>query len=175
MQRPSPHPNQEKKVTVEKLSEAFSKSLTIVLADYNKMTVSDVSEFRKVCRKEGVQVVVAKNTLAKLALKDYPEISSYLKGQTIFLFSEKDAVAPIKALVNFAKKNNDRPLLKASLFEKKVFNAEHTEKLKDLPSREQVVAQVIGVIQAPLSQLVGLLQEILRGVPAVLESVSSKN
>ncbi|MCX7835410.1 MAG: 50S ribosomal protein L10 [bacterium] len=175
MQKPSPHPNQSKREIVQKLSEAFSNSVTIVMADYNKMSVADVSEFRKACRKENVQVVVAKNTLAKLALKDYPQISPYLKGQTIFIFSEKDAVAPIKAVINYSQKNNDKPALRATFFDKQIFNAEETEKLKDLPSREQLIAQIIGLLEAPISQFVGVLQEILRGVPAVLESVSKKN
>lgn len=175
MQKPSPHPNDAKRKTLEKLNEAFSKSRTILMADYTRMTVADISEFRKQCKKESVEVFVTKNTLAKLALTEFPEIAPYLRGQTIFLYSSSDAVAPIRVLMSYSKKNNNRPEIRGSLFDGVVFDASKTEQLKDLPSKEQLIAQVIGLLEVPMSQLVGVLQEILRGVPAVLESVSNKN
>ncbi len=176
MNRPDPHPNADKREVVEDLRNRFGNAKSIVMADYTGMTVADASEFRKLCRKEGIDVLVAKNTLAKLALKDHGKEGAFklLKGQTMFAVANNDPAAPIRVLLAFAKKHNDKPLLRGMLMDNSVFDAKQAEQLKDLPSREQLIAQILGLIEAPISQLVGVLQEILRSVPALVDAVSQK-
>ncbi len=176
MNRPDPHPNAAKRKTVEELRERFGKAKSIVLADYTGLTVADANEFRKLCRKEGIDVLVAKNTLAKLALKDQEKAGAFklLKGQTLFAVASGDPAAPIRVLLAFAKKHNDKPLLRGLLMDNSVFDAKQAEQMKDLPSREQLISQILGLLESPMSQLVGVLQEILRGVPAVVDAVAQK-
>jgi len=176
MNRPDPHPNAAKREVVEDLRERFGKAKSIVLADYTGMTVADASELRKLCRKEGVDVLVTKNTLAKLALKDHDKTGVFklLRGQTLFAVANVDPAAPIRVMLAFAKKHQDKPALRGMLMDSSVFDAAQTALMKDLPSRDQLIAQILGLIESPISQLVGVLQEILRGVPAVVDAVSQK-
>ena len=176
MDRPAPHPNAAKLKNIEELREIFGKAKSLLMADFTGLTVADASEFRKLCRKEGVEVLVAKNTLAKLALKDQEKSGAFklLKGQTLFAVAHTDPAAPIRVLLAFAKKHNDKPLLRGLLMDNTVFDAKQAEQMKDLPSREQLIAQILGLIEAPISQLVGVLQEILRGVPSVVDAVAQK-
>lgn len=176
MNRPDPHPNAAKRKVVADLRDRFGKAKSIVLADFTGMTVADASEFRNLCRKEGIQVLVAKNTLAKLALKEHGKEGAFhlLKGQTMFAVANADPAAPIRVLLAFAKKHADKPVLRGMLMDNSVFNGAEAALLKDLPSREQLIAQILGLLEAPMSQLVGVLQEVLRSVPALVDAVSQK-
>jgi len=165
----------EKAEAVALLSEKFASAKSVFLADFTGLTVEAVTNLRRNFRKSDVDYVVSKNTLARLAAEKsgYDKLVPYLEGPTALAFGMKDASAPAKVILDFFK-TNQKPAIKAIIFEGQFFEAQQAETISKLPSRDEVLAQLAGVINAPLTNLVGSLQAVVSNFVYVMKAYSDK-
>jgi len=162
-------PSNENIKEVERLTGLFSTFDNLYLADITGMNAEQETLFRKECREAGVSVLVAKNTLSKIAAKGtrYEPLDEFFKGPTALAFGTEDNIAPAKVLVEFRKKTK-LPKLKAALVEDRVLSPDEITQLSTIPSREQLLAQVLGVIAAPLAGAVTACSGVIRNFVCVL-------
>lgn len=141
----------EKEAIVAEVTQQFAQAQTIVLAEYKGVNVSDLTGLRKKAREHGVYLKVLKNKLAAIAAKDTPAsaLVDAMKGPLIYSVST-DAVAAAKVLNDFAK-TNDKIVLKTGVYNGNVLNPEQVKQLASIPSREELLAKLLGVMQAPVS------------------------
>lgn len=165
----------EKEAAVAELQNKLSSSQSVILADYRGLNVQEVTELRKKLREVGVEFKVAKNTLTKLAAKNaaIEGLDDLLEGPTALAFGYDDPVAPAKVLAEFAKDHQNLEL-KGGLLEGKVIDLNMVNSLAKLPSKEALLTQVAGLLQAPIRNLVNVLSAPLRNTVYVLEAVRKK-
>lgn len=165
---------EEKVKAVEELKDKFSRSKAAVLTDYRGLNVADITELRKKLREQGVEFKVVKNTLTRIALRDFDyNLDEYLEGPTAIAFSFHDPVAPAKVLTDFAK-NHKELEIKAGVVEGKVSSKEVIESLAKLPPKEELLAKAVGSIQSPLYGIVGVLQGPIRNLVYTLQAIQEK-
>ncbi len=165
----------EKAEAVALLSEKFASAKSVFLTDFTGLTVAAVTNLRRNFRKSEVDYVVSKNTLVRLAAEKagYDKLVPYLEGPTALAFGMKDAGAPAKVILDFFKANQ-KPTIKAIIFEGQFFEAKQAETISKLPSRQEVLAQLAGGLNAPLTNLVGGLQAVLSNFVYVMQAYSDK-
>ncbi|MBX6317682.1 50S ribosomal protein L10 [Pigmentiphaga sp.] len=162
---------QEKTVVVEEVAAQVAKAQSIVIAEYRGLDVASVTVLRKQARESGVYLRVLKNTLARRAVTGTPfeALSAQLTGPLIYAISS-DPVAAAKVLSDFAK-TNDKLVLKGGAMPNSLMNVEGVKALASLPSREELLAKLLGTMQAPVAQFVRTLNEVptkfVRGLAAV--------
>lgn len=161
-------PTQEKIESVEELKGRLNGVRTVLLTEYRGLTVAQLSDLRKQLRSVSAEYKVIKNRLARLALSpDLVEMKGLLKGPTGMIIAKDDPVAVAKALHTFAKANQAL-VIKAGYIEGRVLQPDGLKALADLPSREALRAQLVGVLTGPLTQLVSLLRAPQRELVYVL-------
>lgn len=162
----------EKEATVSEVQQKFAKSRTVVFADYRGLNVQEVTELRKKLREAGVEYRVIKNTLTSRAAKEanVEGLDPLLSGPTAIAFGYNDVVTPAKILYNFAK-DHKQLTLKGGILEGQVIDFEAVKSLASLPSREALLTQLAGLMQAPMRGLVTVLSGPLRNVTYALEAV----
>jgi len=165
-------PRPEKVAAVQELAEKLRKSQGAVLADFRGLKVKEMTDLRRKLRAAGVELEVVKNTLAEIAAREaqIEGLEPLLEGPTAVAFGYDDPVAAAKAMSEYAKQN-DRLQLKGGVLSGRTIDVAGVKALADLPSREQLVAQVLRGMQAPIAGLVGVLQGTLRSLVYVLEAV----
>lgn len=166
---------EEKESAVSLIREKLQASQGAVLTDYRGLNVAEVTELRDKLREAKVEFKVVKNTLTKRACSELgiEGLDPYLEGPTAIAFGLEDPVSPAKILSEFAKAHKDLEV-KAGLLEGKVIDAEGVKALADLPSREELLAKVLGGMTSPLYGFAGSLQGILRNFVYVLSAVQEK-
>lgn len=163
---------QQKIEIVEAYSERFKGAKGVYLADYKGIDVQTVTEMRKQFRESGVEYKVLKNRLAKRALNNagISELDEYLKGVTAFIITDDDPVSPAKIIKEFNKKNEILHV-KAVYVEGKILSDEDAKKLADLPSRDILLSQFVGVLQAPMTKFAATLQASMQKLARTLDAV----
>ncbi len=164
----------EKAAAVAELKAKFSESKSVVLADYRGLNVAQATKLRRKLRENGVDLKVVKNTLAAIAAKEagIEGLDPILVGPIAIAFSQ-DAVAPAKHLNDFAKDNKQIDI-KGGVLEGKVIDLAMVKALADLPSREVLLAQVLGGMQAPLYGLGYALSGTLRSFANAVDALRRK-
>lgn len=172
---PSARILQQKKEKVSSLADSFRKAQTIVLVDYLGLTVQQDTELRAEMRKAGVEYKVIKNRLAIFAMKEanIEGVEEFLKGPTAVAYSDSDLIAPAKVVCDLAKKFNKLEV-KAGVIEGKVASVQEVKSLAELPSREVLIARVLGGFNAPISGFVNVLNANLTGLVRVLNAIAEK-
>jgi large subunit ribosomal protein L10 len=162
-------PTQEKVQTVEDLKARLVGVKAVVLTEYRGLSVQQLGELRKQLRGVAAEYKVIKNRLARIAVKDsgLTSVKEHLKGPTGLILAREDPVAVAKTLQAFAR-TNQALVIKAGYVEGQVLAAEGLKALADLPSRDALRGQLVGAIQGPLAQLVGLLTSVQRDLAYVL-------
>lgn len=165
----------QKEQVVSEVAEQAQSAKSAVFVDYRGLTVSDVRELKKKLREVGGTFRVVKKTLiARMAQRAGIEIDeSVLDGQVAVVFSQEDEVAAVKAVSEFAKANKKLRIL-GGVLEKKMLLAASVEALAKMPSKQEMLARVVGTIQAPISGFVRVLGGNLQGLVTVLRAVSEK-
>ena len=150
----------EKQTVVADVAAQAARSQTLALAEYRGLTVAHLDVLRKQAREKGVYLHVLKNTLARRAVAGTPfEVASEsMVGPLIYGFSE-DAVAAAKVLSDFAK-GNDKLIVKGGAYAGKSLNAEGVKSLASIPSKEVLLAQLLGLMQSPISRIARVLAAI---------------
>ena len=141
----------DKKAVVAEVSSQVAKAQSVVLAEYRGIEVGDLTKLRAKARESGVYLRVLKNTLVRRAVEGTPfaDLSSHMVGPLIYGISE-DPIAPAKVLNDFAK-SNDKLILKAGSYAGETLDAAGVKALASIPSREELLAKLLGVMMAPLS------------------------
>lgn len=168
--------NAEKTTLIEHLLEKVNASPFLFVVDYTGLTVDKFEALRKLLRGAGAEMHVFKNTLVKKAAEraGYPsEIGSALTGQSAVVTGEKDVCAAAKVMKNFSEEFK-KPQVKAGVLDGKYLDAKGINALADLPSREVLLGQLLGVLQAPASTLVRLLNEPAASLARVLKAKSER-
>ena len=141
----------EKAAVVEEVAAQVAKSQTLALAEYRGLTVENLNKLRVDARAKGVYLHVLKNTLARRAVAGTPFESAgeHMAGPLIYGFSE-DAVAAAKVIADFAK-TNDKLVIKGGSYAGKALDANGIKSLASIPSKEVLLAQLLGLMQSPIS------------------------
>ena len=166
-------PTAEKEQAIQELADLVSRSKGAILTDYRGFTVSEITELRKRLREHGAEYHVVKNTLFKRALKDGEGLTPYLEGPTAIAFALQDPVAPAKTVLDFMREKR-KGVVKAGFIEGQVYTEPQVGELSKLPSRDVLIAQVVGGIQAPISGLVGALSGIISNFVYTLQAIADK-
>jgi large subunit ribosomal protein L10 len=165
---------EQKKAVVDEVSAQVAGAQAIIVAENRGLEVGDVTRLRATARKEGVYLRVVKNTLARRAIAGTPfaGLSERLVGPLMYGIS-KDPVAPAKVLNEFAK-TNDKLVIKGGALPNYVMDAAGVKALATMPSREELLARLLGTMQAPIAQFVRTLNEVptkfVRGLAAVRDA-----
>ena len=161
-----------KSILIEDLLAKVNASPFMFVVDYTGLTVDKFSELRKRLREAGAEVHVYKNRLIKKATERAgcpAELADSLKGQTAVVTGEKDVCAAAKVMKTFSDQF-EKPQIKAGVMDGKYLDAAGIKVLADLPSREVLLATLLGVLQAPASKLVRLLNEPAASLARVLNA-----
>ena len=144
-----------KVAAVAEIKEKLEKAQSVVFYDYRGLTVEQVTGLRKKCREAGVEYIVLKNSLVELAAKELgiEGLEQYLKGPTAVAFGMTDIAAPAKILSDYAKEIK-KTEVKAGIVEKNVVDAKGVEALANLPSREVLIARIMGSMMSSVSKFV---------------------
>lgn len=152
-----------KEAVVTEVKEKLSKSSSVILVDYKGINVEDVTELRKRFREAGVDYKVYKNTLFKRAASELgiEALHDHLQGTVAVAFGVTDAVAPAKTINQFIKDKPKTPIsVKAGYVEGKMMGADDVKALGDLPSRDVLIAMVLGGLQGSIRNLAYMLNTI---------------
>jgi large subunit ribosomal protein L10 len=151
---------QQKQDMVAEVSAEVAKAQTVVIAEYRSLTVADMTDLRRKARGAGVYLRVVKNTLARRAVADTPfqGLSEQMVGPLAYGISA-DPVAAAKVLNDYAR-SNDKLVIKGGAMANKVMSAKDVATLASMPSREQLLAQLMGTMRAPVAKFVQTLNEV---------------
>jgi large subunit ribosomal protein L10 len=166
---------QSKEDLVAELAERLKDTRAAFLADYRGLNVAKATELRRKLRAAGVDYRVVKNTLLRLAAQGTAAecLDAHLKGPTAVAMVTGDPVAPAKALVEFAKANQAFEL-KYAMLDGKLLRPEDIKALADLPSREVLLARLLGSLNAPTTNFVGVLAAVPRSLVQVLSAIKDQ-
>lgn len=152
---------ESKKAVVEALTGKIQEATSVVFVDYKGITVAQDTQLRKQFREAGVEYSVVKNTLTRFATRnvgyDFDEI---LNGTTAMASTTGDPIAPARIVCEFAKKNKNVLTIKGGAVEGSVLTADQLSSFGELPSKNALVAQVLGTFLAPISSLAFVLDQI---------------
>ena len=166
---------ESKKAVVAALTGKMKEATSVVFVDYKGITVAQDTELRKQFREAGVEYSVVKNTLTNFAAKDAGyDFAEILNGTTAMASTTGDPIAPARIVCEFAKKNKNTLSIKGGLVEGSVLSADQLNGFGELPSKNALVASVLGTFLAPISSLAFVLDQIREqkegGAPATAEA-----
>lgn len=173
--------NKEQKTeAVAEIKELIESSEAMYFTDFAGLTVEEVNELRKEFYKSELKYKVVKNTLTARALKETDKYSSHteklieiLNGPTGIVFAYKNPVAPAKILKKFADKIS-KPKLKVAVVENEFYDSKQLNNLASLPTKEEVIAGILGSLDSPASGIVGSINAAMRDLFSVIEEVAKK-
>lgn len=164
-----------KKALVEEIAEKIKAARSVVLVDYNKLTVAEVSELRNKCKKAGCEYKVYKNTLVRKALNElgFNQFDNDLNGPTAVTFGS-DETAAAKVMVAASKDYDGKITLKSAFVDNSYYDKNGIKALATMPSREELVAKMLGSINAPVTNIVGVMNNVISGLVRVLDGIAKQ-
>jgi large subunit ribosomal protein L10 len=164
-------PTQRKIDTVADLVDKLSRTQFTVVADYRGLTVAEISDLRRKLRETGAELIVAKNTLTLIAAKQTGRevLEPLLAGPTALAFAYDD-VAQTAKVINDFNRGPKKLLVRGGLLGNSLLAADATDQVAKLPSREQVLAQIVGGISSPVAGVVGVINAAITNVLYVLQA-----
>ncbi len=162
-----------KKVLVEDLNKIAQEAFSVIAVDYRGTNVPDLTQLRKEAKSQSVQLKVIKNTLAKRALENtkFDSLNEILTGPTLLAFSMNDFQSAAKLLKDFAAKEESFEVKGLSIGEG-FLEPNELKALASLPSKEEAISMLLGLIQAPLNKLAGTLNEVPSQLVRTVNAVS---
>jgi large subunit ribosomal protein L10 len=164
----------QKEKVVEELGQIFESSGVVVVAHYAGITVAEMQDLRAKMREVGGSVRVAKNKLAKIALEGKPaaKMGDFLTGMTVMAFSE-DPVAAAKVCEAYAKTNDKFDILGGAMGDA-VLDKAGVKAVASMPSREELIAQIVSCIGAPASNIAGAIGAPASNIASILSTIEEK-
>jgi large subunit ribosomal protein L10 len=168
-------PTAAKEQLVEEIKDRFAGSQAVIFADYRGLTVKELQELRGKLRDAGSELTVYKNSLTEIAMRELalPNMAEYLAGPTAFVFSTEDPVAPAKALTAFAKDHKALEL-KGGLVENQVVDADGVKAIATLPSREELIAKLLGTMVNPIAGFARVLNGPVEAFARTVQAVADQ-
>ncbi|MGB5528460.1 MAG: 50S ribosomal protein L10 [Ignavibacteriaceae bacterium] len=166
----------EKSEIISEIKELLESSSAIYLTDYSGINVEDISNIRNQFRNEGVRYKVFKNTLVKRALDEagkFEKIADHLTGMTGFAFALTNPLAPAK-IINKYFGDKEKLALKACYVEGDYFEGSQLKTLATLPTKNELIASILGSINAPVSGIVGSINAVMRDLVSVVDQISQR-
>jgi len=165
----------QKKEVVERLAKEFKESEISILVDYKGLNVLKMTELRAQLRKEGIRIEVIKNSLMARASEgtDTALMKDFFKGPNALILSKKDPVAPAKILINFVK-DNEKLEIKAGALSGKLLSPEEIKQLAKLPSKEELLGQLVYTLNAVPTSFVNVLSGVPRAFVNVLNAIKDQ-
>lgn len=169
---------EEKAVLIDELKEKFASYPFFYIMDASAMSVADTNNFRRMCFERGLEYKVIKNSLIKKVLEgfetDYTEFNAkVLKGFSGVIFSKESGNAPARLVEEFHKKGNEKPILKGASIDSSLYiGAENLGTLTKIKSRLELIAELVGLLQAPGQRLASALQSGSGKLAGVLKTLS---
>lgn len=167
----------EKEAFVEDFRGRIERAEVVYLTDFTGLDVQSMTTLRQALKDSGAEYVVVKNRLAKRALAQvdgYPDLDPALAGPTGVIFAYEGAVEPAKAVSDFAKEHEERPVFKLGVLERELLSAEEIEHLATLPPRDLLMSQLLGAFQAPMAALAGAMQGKLQEFSGLLAALKQQ-
>jgi large subunit ribosomal protein L10 len=175
---------EEKAQVVAELKEVIDRSSGMYFTGFEGMTVAQTTTLRNELRKAGLTYKVAKNTLIRRALEDSgrltEDIRTILVNQTGVAFGFDDPVAPARVLRDFIDKNratptsDDKPSLKLAYVDGTTYPGSALKKVAALPTKKEVIASILGILEAPISGIVGVLGALQRDLVYLMDAIEKK-
>lgn len=166
----------EKEAVISDVTGLAAKAQTLVIAEYRGITVADMTKLRIAARSNGVALSVLKNTLARRAVAGtgFEVVSDQMTGPLIYGFSV-DAVAAAKVVAEFAK-TNDKLVIRAGAYGGKALDVNGVKQLASIPSKEVLLAQLLGLMQSPISRTARVLSALAekKGAGAAVEAAPAE-
>jgi len=161
---------EQKSSILEGYESKLARAQLLVWANYKGLTVAQIQDLRKRLRPSGAEALVVKNSLMRKALEEVHMAYDHtmMSGPTVVTFVNDDIPAAVKALTDFARERDVAFVLQGGMVSGQVITIDQVKELASLPSREVLLARVVGGIQAPISSFVSVLAGVLRGLPNVL-------
>lgn len=162
----------EKEKVVSQLKDKLSQAKSLFLTDFTGLNVGEMTELRRNFKEKNVEYEVAKNSLIRLAIQktNFEGVSEYLGGPTGLVFGYDEPTVPAKVLYDFQKKT-EKPKTKVFWMEGKLLGEEELKRLARLPSRETLFGQILMSLNSPMTNLVGILQGVLRNFIGLLDAL----
>jgi large subunit ribosomal protein L10 len=166
----------QKSVVIDELHEKLSGANAFYLTDFTGMNVKQITEFRARLRREGIDYVVVKNTLAQRALTDLelPDIARFFTGPTGLVIGRDDPVSAAKVLTDFAREFDNKPGVKLGVVEGREVAPEKVKQLAELPPKEVLLAQLAGGLQAPMARLAGGASNLIAGFARAVDALRAQ-
>ena len=164
-------PTQRKIDSVANLTDKLSRTQFMVVADYRGLTVAEIGDLRKKLRETGAELIVAKNTLTLIAAKQagYGALEPLLTGPTALAFAYDDVAKTAKAINEF-NRGPKKLVVRGGMLGKSLLAGNAVDQVAQLPSREQVLAQIVGGIASPVAGVVGVINAAITNVLYVLQA-----
>jgi large subunit ribosomal protein L10 len=161
--------------SVKELSVKLDKAKAIYFTDYLGLDVVSVTKLRKNFVEKDVEFTVAKNTLIKLAAKEVgiSGVDEFLEGPTAIAFGYDDPTDPARVIKEFLK-DFDKPSVKGMIFDGEIFTSDQFDKIANLPSKEQLLSKLVGMLNSPMSKLSSVLNSSVSGLLGRLTQLNSK-
>lgn len=167
---------EEKVEIVKEVTELINESSACYVIDYAGINVEDINKIRKEFRKEEVKYRVIKNTLFKRAIKEsakYEKLAENLVGMSGFAFASTNPVAPAKIIKKYFDDKN-KLSLKACYVESNYYDGSKLAELASLPSKEEIIAGILGSLNSPISGVVGAVNAVMRDLVSVIDQISQR-
>ncbi|MDZ4654337.1 MAG: 50S ribosomal protein L10, partial [Coriobacteriia bacterium] len=168
-------PTAQKAAIVAEIKERLSASAGFIMTDYRGLTVKEMQALRAKLREVGVDLKIYKNTLAQLAVRDLglPSMDEMLAGPTAMVFMAEDPVAPAKAIMDFAKAHKGLEV-KGGFIEQNIVDADSVKAIALLPSREELIAKLMGTMLNPLRGFMSMLNAPAGAFARVVKAVADQ-
>jgi large subunit ribosomal protein L10 len=165
----------EKKEEVKKIEEKLRNSPSVVFTEYRGLDVYEMQELRKRLRENNVDYKVIKNTLARIAAGNLQleELNEFLDGPTAVATAAEDLVAPARVLFDFSREH-EALQLKGGILEGEIIGAERVKVLATLPTREILLAQLLGNLNSPIVGLMNVLNGPIRSLAVALSAIADQ-
>ncbi len=165
-----------KQEIVSELHDFFANGKVAIVTDLSGLTVAEITQFRRKLDKDNAKCRLAKNTLIKIATADkhFEPIKEIAKGPTAIIIGYDDPASPAKTTVDFLKQIK-KGTVRGGVLEGKLMSPEEVKGLAELPSKEQLLASIMGGLDSGARGIAGILEAIIRDIAVMAEEVAKKN
>jgi large subunit ribosomal protein L10 len=161
---------------ISEVKELLEESSAVYLTDYSGINVEDISDLRNQFRDQGVRYRVFKNNLFKRALDEsgkFEKLAGHLTGMTGYLFTSTNPVAPAKVIKKYFD-DKEKFSLKACYVEGEYFDGSQLKALATLPSKDELIAGIMGSLDSPVSGIVGVINAVMRDLANIVDQISQR-